>query len=134
MKCAVPLAWKDIQQCLHHKITIDNTFLQQQHQAFWSSIKNNIRNNFPTKLIQCRPTVEISDANTGFPAKSHLRNERINSILMKRHDQILVVLLIGWSKFPRWHENVGSYLWASATMKRFRINLGFSENAHLPLP
>ena len=28
----------------------------------------------------------------------------------------------------------GSYLWASATIKRFWINLGFRENAHLPLP
>ena len=25
MKCIVPLDWKDVEQCLHHKMTIYNT-------------------------------------------------------------------------------------------------------------
>ena len=36
------------------------------------------------------------DANTGFPVKRHLRNERRNSILMTGHYHFWVVLLIGW--------------------------------------
>ena len=53
--------------------------------------------------LRKQPT--FSEATTGFPAKWRLRNELRNSILMTPHStQIWVVLLIGWIKFPTWHD------------------------------
>ena len=48
-------------------------------------------------LWTCSPRKQptFGDATTGFPAKWRLRNKRRNSILMTRHYQIWVVLLIG---------------------------------------
>ena len=133
MKCTVPLDWKDIEQCLHHKMTIDNTnFYNNNNKPSEPVLKN--KEHSKQNWHSATPQWTFSDTTTGFPAKWRLRNKCRNSILMKRPYQILVVLLIGWSKFPRWHENVGSYLWASATIKRFWINSGFREMPTNPSP
>ena len=91
----------------------------------------NNNNNKPSEAVQknkkhskqkwysATPQRTFSDATTGFPAK--WRRDRSTEIpyWWSVTTQIWVVLLIGWSKFPTRHENVGSYSQGSTTVKRF---------------